>query len=182
MDPERILVPAPRPLRATTSKSLFMGGNGKLTLTASLTRLYWVAGQQCFVHLNIQNETKKVVTSVTISLLRNTVIFRPLPQLDPLLPGKSRYERDPDACQTSTTTKVIAESVLDAGDRATKGYASAKGWWTGVPPKKKMNFAHSIVIPVFSRHYFLQNMISEVHFSRAKPHFPEADYSKLNMY
>jgi len=159
-----------------------MGGNGKLTLTASLTRLYWVAGQQCFVHLNIQNETKKVVTSVTISLLRNTVIFRPLPQLDPLLPGKSRYERDPDACQTSTTTKVIAESVLDAGDRATKGYASAKGWWTGVPPKKKMNFAHSIVIPVFSRHYFLQNMISEVHFSRAKPHFPEADYSKLNMY
>lgn len=126
-----------------------MGGSGKLTLTASLTRLYWVAGQQCFVHLGIQNETKKVVTSVTVSLLRNTVIFRPLPQLDTLLRGKSCYERDPDACQTSTTTKVIAESVLEAGDRATKGYASAKGWWTGVPSKKKMNFTHSIVIPVF---------------------------------
>ena len=154
LDPERILVPAPRPLRATISKSLFMGGDGKLTLTASLIRLYWVAGQRCVVHLNIQNATKKLVTSVTLSLLRNTVIFRPLPQLDPSLPHKSCYDRDPDACQTTTTTKVIAESVLEAGDRATRGYASAKGWWTGVPPLKKMDFSHSIVIPVLSRPNF----------------------------
>lgn len=155
LDPERILVPAPRPLRATISKSFFMGGDGKLTLTASLIRLYWVAGQRCFVHLNIQNATKKLVTSVTLSLLRNTVIFRPLPQLDTL----SRYERDPDACQTTTTPKVIAESVLEAGDRATRGYVSAKGWWTGVPPLKKMDFSHSIVIPVLSCPNFY-NLIS----------------------
>ena len=148
LDPDRILVPAPRPLRATISKSFFMGGDGKLTLTASLIRLYWVAGQRCFVHLNIQNATKKLVTSVTLSLLRNVVIFRPLPQPDTLLLGKSCYERDPDACQTTTTTKVIAESVLEAGDRATRQHVSAKGWWTGVPPLKKMDFSHSIVIPV----------------------------------
>ena len=135
-----------------------MGGDGKLTLTASLIRLYWVAGQQCFVHLNIQNATKKLVTSVTLSLIRNIVIFRPLPQLDTLL-GKSCYERDPDACQTTTTTKVIAESDLEAGDRATRGHVSAKGWWTGVPPLKKMDFSHSIVIPVLSCPTFY-NLIS----------------------
>ncbi|KAK2461542.1 hypothetical protein APHAL10511_006005 [Amanita phalloides] len=147
LDTEKILVPAPRPLRATTSKTLFMAGDGKLTLMASLIRLYWVSGQRCFIHMDIQNETKKAVTSVTLFLLRNTVVFRPHPQLDASFPSRTYYNRDPDACQTATTTKVIAESVLEAGDRAVRGYASAKGWWTGVPSKTSLKFSHSIVIP-----------------------------------
>ncbi|KIL71663.1 hypothetical protein M378DRAFT_38633, partial [Amanita muscaria Koide BX008] len=142
LDLMRFLSPAPRPLRATTSKSPFMGGEGKLILTAGLVRLYWVSGQQCFVQLGIQNETKKTVTCVTLGLLRNTVIFRPQPQLDAL-----PVCGDPDACQTSTTTKIVAESILEAGDKATRGHASAKGWWTGVPPKSSMDFSHSIIIP-----------------------------------
>ena len=153
LNPEKFLVPAPRPLRATVSKSLFMGGDGKLTLTATLIRLYWISGQRCFVHLSIQNETKKAVVSVTFTLLRNTVVFRPLPHLEASPPGKVCYDRDPDACQTATTTKIIAESVLDAGDRATRGHVSAKGWWTGVSPRKSLNFSHSIIIPVLVHHH-----------------------------
>ncbi|KAF8627248.1 hypothetical protein AX15_004455 [Amanita polypyramis BW_CC] len=124
-----------------------MGGDGKLTLTATLIRLYWISGQRCFVHLSILNETKKAVASVTLTLLRNTVVFRPLPRLEALPFGKAWYNLDPDACQTATTTKIIAESTLEAGDRATRGHASAKGWWTGVPPRKRLDLSHSIVIP-----------------------------------
>ncbi|KAF8641013.1 hypothetical protein AX17_000658 [Amanita inopinata Kibby_2008] len=141
LNPAKILAPAPRPLRATASKLLFMGGDGKLELTASLQRLYWISGQQCFIQLGIRNETRRPVTGLKLVLLRNTVIFHPHPHLDALSPG------DPDACQTATTSKAVAESMLEAGNRATRGHASAKGWWMGVPPRGQMKFSHSILIP-----------------------------------
>jgi Arrestin (or S-antigen), C-terminal domain len=135
-------VSATRPLRITTSKHLFMGGTGKVTLTASLHRLHWIAGQQCCVKVNVTNATKKAIKCLTLTLVRSTIVFKPDARLDAL------NDMDPDACQTSTTHKVVAESVLELGQRGARGHASAKGWWTGVCPGENMEFFHFIPLPV----------------------------------
>ncbi|KAF8899044.1 hypothetical protein BD779DRAFT_1486738 [Infundibulicybe gibba] len=122
------------------------GGAGKLTLTASIHRLHWIAGQQCLVNIQVTNDTKKTVKSLTLSLLRSTIVFKPHPHLD-ALPGGVSHGMDPDACQTSTTQKNIAESTLEMGQRGARGHASAKGWWTGVRPGERQEFAHFILIP-----------------------------------
>lgn len=65
-------------------------------------------------------------------------------------------DKDPDSCQTATTHKVMADSVLEICAGVTKGHASAKGWWTGIAPGRELDFVHYISLPVsdFSR-YFL---------------------------
>jgi hypothetical protein len=127
----------------TITKRLFLAGNGEVTLTAILHRLHWIAGQQCCVNVDVKNATKKAIKSLTLTLVRCTVVFKPDFRLD-----ASNDNVDPDACQTSTTQKVVAESVLDHGQRGARGHASAKGWWTGVSPGEHMAFFHFIEIPV----------------------------------
>ncbi|KAK0233638.1 hypothetical protein IW262DRAFT_1504258 [Armillaria fumosa] len=144
LNPSTILAPALVPLQAHVTKSIFMGGCGKVTLSASLHRLHWVAGQQCCVKASVTNHTKKTIKSLTLSLFRSTVIFKPRPYLD--VEGVN-VEQDPDACQTTTAEKQVAESTLQMGQRGSRGHASAKGWWTGVPPGDEQEFCHFILIP-----------------------------------
>lgn len=124
-----------------------MGGGGKVDLTASLHRLHWIAGQQCYVKVAVINNTKKVIKSVTLSLIRTTVIFKPDHQLDDLI---GDHNVDFDACQTSTTQKQVAESILELGKSGlgVRYHASAKGWWTGVSPGEHLEFFHFILLPV----------------------------------
>ncbi|KII93176.1 hypothetical protein PLICRDRAFT_382552 [Plicaturopsis crispa FD-325 SS-3] len=147
LNPTLILASAPRPLRAVTAKSLFMGGPGKLKLTACIHRLHWIAGQRCHVAVSVDNATKKTVRSLTLTLVRTTIVFRPQAHLDPL-PASAMRSADPDACQTTTTEKHVAETRLEMGNHGAKGHASAKGWWTGVSAGDTLDFSHSIVIPV----------------------------------
>jgi len=130
----------------TTSRRLFMGGTGKVTLTATLHRSHWIAGQQCCVKVNVTNATKKAIKSLTLSLVRCTVVFKPDARLDAV---NDDLNMDPDACQTSTTQKVVAESILEPGQRGARGYASAKGWWAGVRPGEDAGFFHFIQLPVW---------------------------------
>lgn len=140
-----LLSPAPRPLQATTSKSLAMlSSDRKVKLTAQLHRLTWIAGQRCYVNVAVANDTKKTVKSFTLTLIRSTTMFKPTPELDA---GRSRSV-DPDACQTNTIHKVVSETSLEIAESGAKGRASAKGWWTGVGPGKEMSFSHYILIPV----------------------------------
>ncbi|PCH33884.1 E set domain-containing protein, partial [Wolfiporia cocos MD-104 SS10] len=144
INPSVVLVPAPRPLQAATSKGLsVLSSNSKVKLTALVHRLTWVAGQRCYVNVHVVNETKKTVKSLTLTLVRTTTLFRPKPFLDA---GQARTA-DPDACQTNTMHKVVAESILEMAHRGTKGHASAKGWWTGVAPGQELSFSHYILIP-----------------------------------
>lgn len=55
---------------------------------------------------------------------------------------------DPDACQTDTVYKEVAQSTLETTHRVQRGYAGSKGWWTGVNPGENAVFSHYIVIPV----------------------------------
>ena len=145
MNPSVVLANAPRPIQASTAKSLSVIGNShKLKLTAMLHRLTWIAGQRCFVRIWIANDTKKTLKSVSLTLVRTTTLFKPKPQLDP----GNRMSIDPDACQTATSHKVVAEELLERSHSVAKGHASAQGWWTGVQPGQEAQFSHWILIPV----------------------------------
>ncbi|KAL0951567.1 hypothetical protein HGRIS_008249 [Hohenbuehelia grisea] len=148
LNPSVTLAPAPAPLRATSSKSLFMGGRGLVELTATLHRLHWVAGQNCFVKLSINNETKRTIKGVNMTLLSSVVIFRPDPHLDhDAGHDRSGNAVDPDACQTSTFQREVASVHLEMGQQGTKRHASAKGWWTGVAPGEHRQFSYCVLIP-----------------------------------
>lgn len=151
LDLRSVLAPAQRPIQASTVKSFAVlgGGDGKVKLSASLHRLQWIAGQSCQVKVHVENDTKKTVRSLMLTLIRTTTLFKPRPALD-------IGSEDPDACQTSTTHKTVADSILEMGQRGTRGHASAKGWWTGVAPHQELSFSHSILLPVSLSSFQLQ--------------------------
>ncbi|KAF9514982.1 hypothetical protein BS47DRAFT_1391918 [Hydnum rufescens UP504] len=131
---------------SSSSKTLFLGGKGKLELSCALHRGTWVAGQHCWVKINIHNDTSKRVKTLSLALIRTTTVFRSLPHLDP----GTAHEADSidiDACQTSTNRKQVAESVLDSGQRGSKGLITGKGWWMGVNAGDYSDLKHSILIP-----------------------------------
>lgn len=59
-------------------------------------------------------------------------------------------EVDLDTYEASTTRKCIAESALEAGQKASKGFVTAKGWWMGIDAKSGGEVTYSIQIPVSS--------------------------------
>ena len=121
-----------------------IGGGHKVKLTAILYRLTHVAGQRCYVRVSVVNQTKKSVKSLTLTLIRTTILFNPKPALD----YSGHSSADPDACQTATSHKVVAENILERSHGVTKGHASAEGWWTGVSAGQEAQFAHYVLIPV----------------------------------
>ena len=66
LNPAVILSSSSRPVQARASKGLFLGGSGKVHLSASLHRSTWVAGQRVYVNIRIENETSKKVSSVAL--------------------------------------------------------------------------------------------------------------------
>lgn len=132
LNPTIVLAPTPRPIQVTASAGLFLGGTGKVNLTAALHRLHWIAGQQCCVKINVVNGTKKCLKHLTLSIHRSITMYKARPQHD---------------SQTSNFVKQVAESTLMMCDRSTSGHASAKGWWVGVPAGESSSFSHSILIP-----------------------------------
>ncbi|KAG2367786.1 hypothetical protein BDR07DRAFT_1469433 [Suillus spraguei] len=111
---------------------VFMGGPGKIRLLARIHRFYWVAGQSCTVHFRVVNDCKKLVKCAAIALIRTVTVAGDV---------------DPDACQTLTKVKRVTESILELGQRCSKGHTSAKGWWTGVAPGQTSEFDHSLILP-----------------------------------
>lgn len=81
-------------------------------------------------------------------LLRTITIYRPKATLDPSTCGIDQTYGDSDACQTSSNTKRIAQSLLEMGKRRIAGNVTAKGWWLGVEAGQQANFNHSILLPV----------------------------------
>ena len=141
-----ILAPAIQPLLSAAARSVFLGGPGKLKLMANLHRNVWVAGQRCCIGITVENESKKTVKGLTLSLIRTTTIFRSQPHLD----VASSSSTDPDACQTTTTRKLVAETTLEAGQPGLRGHVTERGWWVGVDPGTRAKFAHFILLPVSS--------------------------------
>lgn len=151
LNPAVVLSSAHRPVQARASKGLFLGGSGKVHLTASLHRTTWVAGQRVYVNVNIQNDTSKKVKSLTLALVRTVTLYRPRPEFDmgisaPDDPTDTYV--DPDACTTSTSRKKISEEVLEMGQKGSKGVVTARGWWTGVDGGGgAVDFSHYMNLP-----------------------------------
>ncbi|GAA5901477.1 hypothetical protein JCM8208_001813 [Rhodotorula glutinis] len=152
-NPALTLAPAIKPLTADASKSLFMGGSGKVTLHASLHRETWVAGQRCYVEVRVSNESSKKVKALTLALIRTTAVYRSTSCTS------SHGSRDPygfgvdavpasssEPTQTQTTRKKVAETTLELGKKGTKG-VTAKGSWLGVDAGESADFAPSFLIP-----------------------------------
>ncbi|KAG6890010.1 hypothetical protein C0995_012970 [Termitomyces sp. Mi166 len=146
LDPSIILAPAGKPLQAKTTVDFDprLAGLHRISLTASVYRLHWVAGQQCFVKVSVANESKKTVKSIALALIRTTIVFKPSYHANTF---EGAHDQNYDVCSTSMSQKLIAESVLDMGQRAPR-HASAKGWWTGVAPGEHLDFSHSILVPL----------------------------------
>lgn len=146
LNPAVVLSNSLKPIQATSSKGLFLGGSGKVHLMASLHRNTWVAGQRVYINISVQNDTSKKINGMTLALIRTVTLYKPRPELD-LNELARRNELDPDACQTSTTRKKIAEEELEMGQKGSRGVVTAKGWWTGVEPGQKVDSSHYMQIP-----------------------------------
>ncbi|KAF5368598.1 hypothetical protein D9758_002251 [Tetrapyrgos nigripes] len=144
LNPASVLAPTPRPITTSVSRSLLRGGSGKVTLVASLHRLNWIAGQFCYVKVKVTNHSKKLIKSLTLGLVRSTVVFKPKRHLE--MDG-AQANHDADACQTSTMQKQVAETTLEMGEGVARGHASGKGWWTGVHASETTSFSHFLPIP-----------------------------------
>lgn len=147
LNPTVVLAPTPRPIQVTASAGLFLGGTGKVKLTAALHRLHWIAGQQCCVKVNVVNGTKKCLKHLTLSIHRSITMYKARPQHDN---------------STSNFVKQVAESTLMMCDRSVSGHASAKGWWVGVPAGGSSSFSHSILIPVSVNSLLFSSLTSKV--------------------
>ncbi|KAI0830570.1 hypothetical protein BC628DRAFT_1354600 [Trametes gibbosa] len=143
MDPAVVLANSQRPIQASTVGSFaVLGAGGKVRLTAMLPRITWLAGQRCYVHLSVTNESKKSVKTVKLALIRTTTLFKSRSGLK----LDNTYSGDPAPCQATTAHKVVAEAVLERSQTVAKGHASAPGWWTGVSAGQDAQFAHYILI------------------------------------
>ncbi|SNX85572.1 uncharacterized protein MEPE_04281 [Melanopsichium pennsylvanicum] len=146
LNPAVVLSGAVKPIQATSSKGLFLGGSGKVHLMASLHRNTWVAGQRVYINVGIQNDTSKKINGMTLSLIRTVTLYKPRPELE-LDSQTARRDVDPDACQTSTTRKKIAEEELEMGQKGSRGVVTARGWWTGVESGQRVESSHYMQIP-----------------------------------
>ena len=125
------------------------GSRSKLKLSARLPRPSYFAGQRCYVHVQILNDTRKTVRSLRLILIRTTTVYRPRS-------GKGiRREEDDNndhvsgsSYQSKAFVDEISESRLAMAEPTTRMCASSKGWWAGVSPQERTAFIHSILIPV----------------------------------
>ncbi|KAJ8295547.1 Merlin [Rhodotorula toruloides] len=150
-NPALVLAPAVAPLSEEASKAMFMGGNGRVSLRATMHRGIWVAGQRCYVNVRVENESSKKVKALTLSLIRTTAIYRsdvkPSPVASPDLYG---FVVDKGASSSKgllqSTKKKVADMTLEVGKKGTKG-VTAKGTWLGVEAGECADFAPSLLVP-----------------------------------
>ena len=144
---QELLVPSTRPLVSTAISSVPQGGScGKLRLAARVPRPSYFAGQSCYVHIQIANNTQRTVRSLCMTLVRTMTIYRPWA-------GRRNHGGKTDEHITNkyvvkTVVDEISESRLVMADRTTRRAASSRGWWTGVNPDEKTAFTHCILVPV----------------------------------
>lgn len=141
-----VLIPSTRPLVSTAVMTLSQGGShSKLKLSARVPRPSYFSGQRCYVHIQIFNDTRRIVRSLRLTLIRTTTVYRPQS-------GRGNRRNGHDHVSGSYQPKAfvdeISESRLSMAERMTRKCASSRGWWAGVSPHERTALTHSILIPV----------------------------------
>lgn len=133
INPAVVLASAPRPIQATAERD-------RISLTASLHRPAWVAGQRVYVNVAVRNETSRRIKTVTLSLVRTVTIYQP--KREDRIDGSTGEAFDPDIYEATTSRKRVAEEVLGVAQDG-----ASQSWWTGVQPNSHLEFAHHLNIP-----------------------------------
>ncbi|KAF8260742.1 hypothetical protein EI94DRAFT_1609891 [Lactarius quietus] len=140
---QELLVPSTRPLVSTAVLSVPQSGSySKLKLAARVPRPSYFAGQSCYVHIQITNNTQRTVRSLCMTLIRTTAIYRPRSER-----RKQGGKADERKYTVKTVVDEISESRLVMADRTSRRSASSKGWWAGVNSDEKTAFTHCILVP-----------------------------------
>jgi hypothetical protein len=145
---QEVLVPSTRALVSTAVMSLpHRGSCSKLKLSARVPRPSYFSGQLCYVNIQISNETRKIVRSLRLTLIRTTTVYRPRSG------SRSRGEYSmgghaSSSYQAKAFVDEISESTLVMSERTTRRCVSSRGWWAGVHPQEKTALTHRILIPV----------------------------------
>lgn len=163
LDPALTLKSLDEPIKASASKSLFLGGDGKVKLTASIHRANWLAGQQCYINVEVINDSSKRVKSMTLSLNRTISTFKPLS------PERFKGEPAPEIQPEQVSKKKMAETTLECGKKASHGGVTAKGSWLGVEKHRKADFMHSLLIPVCQAPHLPRALLTRIIASSRTP-------------
>ncbi|KAJ7170042.1 hypothetical protein C8R46DRAFT_1266207 [Mycena filopes] len=142
-NPSAILAPAEQPIQANVFKTIFRGGTGEVRLTAALHRTCFLAGSQVPVSVKVQNDTKKFIKSVSLTLHQSIAVFKRKLPLD----SNSVTEVDIESCRTSIAKKTVASSTLEMAQSFSRGHASTGGWWPGIPSGETSEFSHFLLVP-----------------------------------
>ena len=146
-----VLVPSTRPLVSTAVMTLSRGdSHNKLKLSARVPRPSYFAGQHCYLHVQIMNDTRRTVRSLHLTLIRTTTVYRPQSGKETRGEGRGNDGHVSNNYQSKAFVDEIFESRLAMADPTTRRCASSKGWWAGVSPQERTAFTHSILIPVGS--------------------------------
>ncbi|KAI0274989.1 hypothetical protein BC834DRAFT_24794 [Gloeopeniophorella convolvens] len=129
-----LLAPSSRALVSTAALSFPEGDScTKLRLSARLPRLFYLAGQHCYVHIQVSNNTRKTVRSALLTLIRTTTSYKP--KVKPKKHGSDGSGVcDLNAYEIRSFAQETSESRLAVADRASKRRAGSAGWWMGVGP------------------------------------------------
>jgi hypothetical protein len=144
-----VLVPSTRPLVSTAVMTLSRGGShNKLKLSARVPRPSYFAGQHCYVHVQIVNDTQRTVRSLRLTLIRTTTVYRSQSGKENRGDDHNNDDHVSNNYQSKAFVDEISESRLAMAEPAIRRCASSKGWWAGVSPQERTAFTHSILIPV----------------------------------
>ena len=144
-----MLVPSTRPLVSTAVMTLSRGDScNKLKLSARVPRPSYFAGQRCYVHVQILNETRKTVRSLRLTLIRTTTVYRSQSGKESRGEDHGNNDHAFGNHKSKAFVDEISESRLAMAEPTTRRCASSRGWWAGVSPQERTAFTHGILIPV----------------------------------
>jgi len=120
------------------------GDKGQVGVTIKVPRPHWVAGQQVWLDITVNNKSSRKIKTMTLALLSTVILFTP-----PASNGQSST-MSPDLAKYPgrSTRKKLFEQTTEASGGSGSGYVGSRGWWTGVQPGECIRWQSSLTLPV----------------------------------
>jgi hypothetical protein len=120
------------------------GDKGQVQVSIKLPRPNWIAGQQVWLDITVNNKSARKIKTMTLALLRTVTLFSP-----PATNSKQTV-LSPDLAKYSgkSNRKKLFEHTIEASAGPGSGYVGSTGWWTGVQPGERVRWQSSLALPV----------------------------------
>lgn len=118
---------------------------GPVSMTVKLPRPNWIAGQQVWLDITVNNQSARRIKTSTLTLYRIVTTFTP-----PLAAKLAVKEGSPDMSRYMPrfSRKKLVEQTVEASAGPGKGYVGSFGWWTGVHSGERTRWQSSLTLPV----------------------------------